>query len=66
MRLELLGLVDLHYAELLFPAVKGLLAYLLLAAAVQDRLIASLGLLGDADFLFGRVSFAFHCMGPFY
>jgi len=60
------GLVDLHPAELLLPAVEGLLAYLLLATDVHDRLPASISLPKNADLLFYRVSFAFHCTGPSY
>ena len=51
--LELLGLIDLHHAELLLPAMEGLLADLLLAADVQDRLVASFSLPQNADLLFG-------------
>ena len=62
--LELLGLVDSHHPELALPAVEGLLADLLLAADIQDRLIGFFRLAQDADLLFCGIPFAFPCMGP--
>lgn len=50
--LELLGLIDLHHAEFLLLTVLGLLA--------------SLRLTQDADLMFYGLTFAFHCMRPFY
>ena len=63
--LELLGLIDLHHAELLLPPVEGLLADLPLTADVPDRLVAFLRLTQNPYLLFCSVSFALHCMGPF-
>ena len=63
--LEPLGLVDVHHAELLAPAVEGLLADAVLADHLRDAL-ARLRLAQDADPLLGRVAFAFHFLGPFY
>tara|TARA_B100001063_G_C16258030_1_gene308596 strand:- start:233 stop:394 length:162 start_codon:yes stop_codon:yes gene_type:complete len=51
--------------ELALPAMEGLLAYLLLPAHVQDRLVRSFSFPQRADLLFRGVSFAFHSMGPF-
>jgi len=42
-----------------------LLADLLLAADVQNRLVASFRFPSNTDLLLYSVSFAFHCMGPF-
>jgi hypothetical protein len=58
-------LVDLHYAELLPPAVEGLPSYLLLAADVQDRLVGFFRLAQNADLLFCGIPSASHYMGPF-
>ena len=53
--LELLSLVHLQHAELALPEMEGLLAYLLLQANIQDRLVGSLRFPETADLLPGSV-----------
>ena len=51
--------------ELALPAMEGLLAYLLIPAHVQDRLVRSFSFPERPDLLSRGVSFAFLRMGPF-
>ena len=46
--------------------MEGLLADLSFTTDILNRLVAASRLTQDADLLFGCVSFALHCQGPFY
>ena len=59
------SLFDVELAKLPLPTVEGNLGDIMLLAHFHDAL-AAIGFPQDADLLFGRVSFAFHSLGPFY
>lgn len=63
--LQPFGLVDLHHAKLTLPTVEGLLRDALLLADLHDAL-AAIDCPQNADLVLGRMSFAFHRLGPLY